>query len=96
MHYILDDKHNLIAVDLIDWARWFEKADRTVKKTNVGAVEISTVFLGLDNSFGEGPPLFFETMIFGGKHDQDIKRYSTWQEAEEGHGRLVKKIEEGI
>lgn len=33
----------------------------------------------------KGPPILFETMIFGGKHDQDMWRYRTWAETEEGH-----------
>jgi hypothetical protein len=47
---------------------------------------VSTVFLGIDHRFGgEGPPLLFETMIFGGPHDQSQYRCSTWQEAEHMH-----------
>lgn len=50
-----------------------------------GDVRISTVFLGLDHSFGMGDtPILFETMIFGLK-DEYCERYSTWDEAEAGH-----------
>ena len=54
---------------------------------------VSTVFLGLDHGFG-GVPMLFETMIFGGKHDMFQERYTSLQEAEEGHAlalELVKK-----
>jgi hypothetical protein len=52
----------------------------------LGEVQVSTVFLGLDHNFGFGrKPLLFETMIFGGKHDQYQERYSTYKEAEKGH-----------
>jgi hypothetical protein len=35
-----------------------------------GNIGISTVFLGLDHRhFGDGPPLLFETMVFGGSRD---------------------------
>jgi hypothetical protein len=37
---------------------------RQVGQSFVGAYRISTVFLGLDHSFFEGPPLIFETMVF--------------------------------
>src|SRR5258706_13563526 len=47
-------------------ARWFQTSDRHVAKTDFGDVRVSTVFLGFDRSFGQGPPLLFETMIFGG------------------------------
>jgi hypothetical protein len=41
--------------------------------------------LCIDHRFGSGPPLLFETMIFGEEDDEYQKRYSTWKEAEEGH-----------
>lgn len=34
-------------------------------------------------------PLLFETLIFGGEHDGDMWRYSTWDEAKAGHGHVV-------
>ena len=54
-------------------------------------IRISTVFLGLNHCFREGTPLLFETMVFGGKLDEEMERYSTWEEAEEGHKRWVAK-----
>jgi hypothetical protein len=30
-------------------------------------------------------------MIFGGRHDQDQDRYSTWEEAEAGHAAMCKR-----
>jgi hypothetical protein len=55
-------------------------------------VEVSTVFLGIDHSFGFHKPLWFETMIFGGKRDGEQYRYETWEEAEANHWKLVKKL----
>lgn len=56
-----------------------------------GGVTVSTVFLGLDHNWGyQGAPVLFETMIFGGGHDQYQKRYCTWDEAELGHKRAVR------
>lgn len=57
--------------------------DRIV--TPDGDAVISTVWLGIDHSFGFGKPLIFETMIFGGPADQYQDRYSTLAEAEAGH-----------
>lgn len=48
-------------------------------------IEVSTVFLGLDHAWGDGPPMLFETMVFGGSNDEYCERYSTWDEAEAGH-----------
>jgi hypothetical protein len=33
-------------------------------------------------------------MIFGGEHNEYQERYSTWEEAEEGHKRAVAMIGE--
>ena len=93
-HYILDG-HEVRVVDLITWAEWFDRAGwrRVVAKTWVNQVEVSTVFLGLDHSpGGDGPPLLFETMIFGGANNEAQWRYSTWDEAEAGHWSAVKSI----
>ena len=55
-------------------------------------IKISTVFLVINHNWGDGPPVLFETMIFGGPLDETIERYCTWEEAEEGHKRLVQKV----
>ncbi len=79
----------------LKWAFWFEKANRrvTIKKLGKGKnrVVISTAFLGLDYShgFGDGP-LVFETMIFGGRFNYEMRRYKTWSEAVRGHRQMVK------
>lgn len=86
--YILEG-HQPVAVDLMTWARWFEKAERHVAQTEIGDVRVSTVFLGLDHAFGGGRPLLFETMIFGGSEDGYCERYETWDEAEAGHATAV-------
>jgi hypothetical protein len=93
-HYILEG-HKAVPADLMQWAEFFENtAGRTVALTMVGKVRVSTVFLGIDHSFGSGRgPLLFETMIFGGKHDQYQERYVTWEEAEAGHAEAVKLAE---
>lgn len=85
--YILDaDGKTPIPCDLATWARSLESRSRSLKReTVVEGVEVSTVFLGLDHSFGQGPPLLWETMIFGGPHNQYQDRYSTYDEAMAGH-----------
>jgi hypothetical protein len=80
--------------DLYAWGRWLEHADRQVKLTIQGDVYVSTVFLGLDHRMmSEGPPILFETMAFGiPGFEYDQERYSTWDEAVEGHDRWVNRI----
>ena len=87
LHYILDGKTPIAIDDILSWARYVGSATHHVALTKHGDIRVSTVFLGLDHSYGDGPPLLFETMIFGGPHDEYQERYSTWDEAEEGHKR---------
>ena len=90
--YILDGHAVVAEPDLMTWARWFEKAEQYVSLDEIGDVRVSTVFLGLDHSFGSGPPLLFETMVFGGPLDQEQDRYSTWDEAVAGHAAMVARV----
>lgn len=69
----------------------FPREGYRVGKDIIGSVEISTVFRDVDHAW-EGPPILFETMIFGGKHGQELARYGTWDEAEEGHALWVDRI----
>lgn len=50
---------------------------------------VSTVWLGLDHQHGNGLPLIFETMVFGGFLNERMERYSTETEALEGHEEMV-------
>ena len=92
--YVLEGHKVIKEDDLMTWARRFRKAERRVAKDRIGDVEVSTVFLGLDHSFGSGPPLLFETMVFGGPLDEEMDRYTTWDEAEAGHKAMVKRVQE--
>lgn len=95
-HYILEGMIPVQEDDLIKWAQWFEGADRGVALDELDGVRVSTVFLGLDHNFSlAGPPLLFETMVFGGKYDQEQERYSTWETALQGHNRIVEMVREG-
>lgn len=59
-------------------------------------VEVSTIFLTMDHAYSSGgPPILFETMIFGGPLDEEQWRYCTWAEAELGHADAIKKVLEG-
>lgn len=76
---------------LFEWARDFEDHQaRTVAvhRTLYGE-KLSTVWLGLDHSFFDGPPLIFETMLFA-RHNRELQwRYSTEAQAIEGHRRAL-------
>ena|ERR1035437_7643057 len=108
-YMILNAEHEVVSVDLLTWAKTigksfdFEKT-RRVGSTIVDEARVSTVFLGIDYSYGiwrhggfelRFPPLWFETMIFGGPFDEAMFRYTTWAEAEAGHARVVAALERG-
>lgn len=61
-----------------------------------GTVRVSTVFMSLDHQFGDGPPLVFETMVFGGDQDEFQYRYSTKKQAENGHYQVVDCLAAGV
>jgi hypothetical protein len=91
--YILQGQIPTPEPDLLKWSAWFETADRIVEQTVVTHdVKVSTVFLGIDHQFGDGPPLLFETMVFGGRLGDEVWRYSTWDEAVAGHHEAVKMV----
>lgn len=73
--------------DVIAWGEWLANSDgdRRVAETTIYDMYVSTVFLGIDHAFMRGPARLFETMIFGGAHDEGSWRCSTWAEAEAQH-----------
>ena len=104
---ILDDAGNVVPVDdLFVWAEWFEKNPdkRRVALTEFeSGLRVSTVFLGLNHAWGNGPDQWFETMTFGPKQEREIfgrkrmigeemyrQRYATIEEARAGHAKAVK------
>jgi hypothetical protein len=96
--YILDTNRNPVPVGngdtaLADWSKWFEDVEnRRVADTPIddNGAHVSTVFLGMDHGMrGEGKPVLFETLVFGGALDGDMWRYCTWDEAEAGHAAVV-------
>jgi hypothetical protein len=92
IHYILEGKTTK-QTDFLTWAMWYERADRTVARTEINNIIVSTVFFGLDFSLGdENVPMLFETMILGGELDGSKVRCSTWEQAEQLHERYVAMV----
>lgn len=61
-------------------------------------VVVSTVFLGIDHSFGrDGAPVLFETMVFRGREEEpEQHRYSTIAEARAGHEVVTARVRTGL
>ena len=74
-----------------EWLALF-MASRTVGLANTTRGQVSTIFMGTDLGFGMGPPLLFETMVFGGVLDSAIGRYATLEEARAGHAEWVRLL----
>lgn len=98
-HWILEGHTPVITHSVEEWGRWFKLSSRVVRQDIVRpkwytpSVYVSTVFLGLDHNFwDDGPPILFETMIFGGLCDDYQRRYSTWDEAITGHRATLDMI----
>lgn len=97
--YILVDGKPVAEPDLLKWGRWMGQSnkERIVQQDWIGKVHVSTVFLGFDHCFGDvGPPLLYETMIFGGPLGGYQERYSTVEDAWIGHTEALKKARESI
>lgn len=93
IYYVLKDGKPVPTESVLEWAEAFERTeDRIVQKDRVGSTTVSTVFLGLDHNLAGGAPLLWETMIFGGEHDQYQDRYSSLKDAKKGHAKAVKLI----
>lgn len=85
MQYILNEEGTPVdCPNILKWGRWMEAGNRVVKQTEIGRYHVSTVFLGIDHSFGlkrmlargqeqgELPSLvLWETMIFVTDHTED-------------------------
>jgi hypothetical protein len=56
----------------------------------IGRCEVSTVWIGIDYSFGRGKvPLIFETLAYGPDGSSHQHRYGTEAEALAGHAQVV-------
>ena len=97
--YILDDDHRPLAVpDLFIWADWMKNHDteRIVQQDTIDhdpVIRVSTVFLGLDHNYwNDGPPVLWETMVFGGPMNGEMERYSSKADAVIGHQAMLTTV----
>jgi hypothetical protein len=78
-YFLMDNDKRRIAIDTIE--------------ASYGSVTVSTVFLPIDHRvLGDGPPLVFESLVFGGPLSDEMQRYSSWEEAEAGHAELLQRV----
>lgn len=95
MWYILDNNNKPVFSTALESSEWMENNPnrKVVKQDTVDDIRVSTVFLGLDHAWlKEQPPVLWETMIFGGEHDQYQERYTSHKDALEGHEKALTLI----
>ena len=82
----------MIEVDLLGWGRWRERgANPELARTEVGHLLVLTSFAGMDISFGDGPPAFFETRVLDGFDELDCFESASWTEALGRHAVLMER-----
>lgn len=89
------DRHGQ-PMTMVQWVAVFDDMEyRRIEVTEGENYTVSTVWLGLDHSFGltGGTPLIFETMVFPAMSAQDLDmiRTSTEAHAREAHRQMVEK-----
>tara|TARA_Y100000310_G_C20447834_1_gene699269 strand:- start:545 stop:853 length:309 start_codon:yes stop_codon:yes gene_type:complete len=88
------------SLEVMEWAKKLEDFDYKCVKKDIlkNGIVVSTVWLGLDhNIIEQGSPLIFETMVFpkeGESSELDVDRYSTEEEALNGHQKMIDKFKE--
>lgn len=60
-----------------------------VATTELSGMFVCTVFTGYSSL---DPPLVFETRVFGKPLDGEVRCYSTWEQAEQGHREMIESI----
>lgn len=99
-YWICDVNQNARPVSEVEWHAWLRAEHdgthpdirRVASDELPNGARVSTVFLIMDHNFtGFGPPVLWETMIFGlpGEEDDYQMRYSSVEEAREGHKQAI-------
>jgi hypothetical protein len=100
-YFYLNEDHSVRECDLCEWSEQFEQMSlskqRHIAEDLIDGKIVSTVWLGLNHNYFGGVPLIFETMIFESEDSgSDIfcDRYSTWDEAVEGHKKAMQWVKD--
>lgn len=87
--------------DLVIWVHYMVTVDRRVSHDivavvmdgeEVGNIVVSTVFTGIDLSFGHGSPLVFDTAVFGGPLDGMQYPCYTYDGAQKAHAMVLERV----
>jgi len=97
MFYDLDGK----PISAAEWGEMREN-NRRIAEDELDDFWISTVYVGMNMQYGDGPPLIYETMVFRRLENGEIDfselycdRYPTREAAEIGHEYAVREVKLG-
>ncbi len=102
MFYKLDENKNVVPSSIEEWSKFIEGILPTnymyVGEEVVNGLRVSTIFAGISSDFyGKGKhPLVFETMIFNNGSSIYVNKYSTWDQAVEGHQNAIELAKNGF
>lgn len=86
--------------DILAWVEWMH-AHPDACRVNLTSImdldfeiRVSTVFLGLDHGSGRAgdAPVLWETLVFGGRCDKEMDRYTSRDDALDGHDDMVARV----
>lgn len=96
--WYLDDNNTPQQCTFEEYSKHYKEyeAKRMAKrlKTTIGECEVSTVFLSHNHSYTDGPPVLWETLVFGGNLAGERDRYTSYDDALEGHKNMVVRVME--
>lgn len=101
--YILDGQEQPVPADILVSSDWCQANPERLQVglTRVtrprGVLDVSTVFLyGINHAHDEGPPILWETMVFGLDDEDEVQeRYASHEDAVARHTRHVAIAEAG-
>ncbi len=96
-HFYQLINHEPVRCTLAEYAQNMQlESNRIVAQDEIKGLLVSTVFTGIDYSFGSGEKRLFETIVFGMEEDIHPKwQHATWNDSLEKHHQIVNMIEAG-
>lgn len=83
--------------DLVRWTQWLVTANRFVSIDVVGDAKVSTIFLGMDYNFFDGPPILWQSRVSGGSLDCTTDRCAgSREQAEAMHAAMISRVRQAL
>jgi hypothetical protein len=95
-HFYRLDARKPVRCTLAEYAlAMLDETQRVLAQTQVGDLHVSSIFIGIDQNFGTGPVLLFETLVFGLPDDLRPRwLHATWADSMAWHRQLVQSLNE--